>query len=173
MITPIRVLALAAVIGLSVGLGVAFANNGLGKPPLANATLVLSPITTVEGSAASLTFTFTLGSTPASIANGMVDVEAPAGWTFTAASINGSSTCTPTGSVGSLPAADVEVSGLSCTTGQTLILDVTATTPDVTEATLYSFEGSFKTWPGSRRVLVNGHHNLWLTNKPTVTVTAA
>ncbi len=171
MITPIRVLALAAVIGLSVGLGVAFANNGLGKPPLANATLVVSPITTVKG-AASLTFTFTLGSAPGSIANGMVDVEAPAGWTFTAASINGSSTCTPTGSVGSLPAAEVEVSGLFCTNGQTLILDVTATTPVVTEATLYSFEGSFKAWPGSRRVLVNGHHNLWLTNEPTVTVTA-
>ena len=165
MTKQLRFLVLLAVLVLSAGAGSAFA--AFGQPPLSDSTLAVSPTTINEGSGVALTFTFTVGSSPASITNGKVEVEAPDGWTFTAASIDTSS-CNTSSASASFTASEAEVVGLSCATGQTLVLDVTATTPDVSVNTLYSFDGSFKTTAGGR----TGSNVYRVASEPTITVQA-
>jgi hypothetical protein len=174
MLTRLRtVLCVGALSALAGGVGSAVADNGLhlalGKPVSTDSTMTISPTSIEEGSSKLLTFTFTMGSTPSTIANGEVEAEAPDGWTITNAVVN-TSTCDTTNAVISFTSSNWEVDGVSCATGQTLVVDATATTPDVSAETLYSFDSSFKTSPGSRR----WNNNVYKTQSDaTVTVTVA
>jgi hypothetical protein len=169
MIKRFRMLGLVAMLTLAISAGAAVANNGLHKPPSSDSAMAIAAASVAEGSGVSLTFTFTLGSTPSTISNGNVEAEAPAGWTFTAATIDVSSTCNVSSATASFTSSEFEVQGLSCTSGQTLVVDLTATTPDVTASTVYDFDSSFKSSPGSRRAF----NNVWRTQaEASVTVTA-
>ena len=153
---------------LFVAAGSAAADNGLHQPPLSNAVAEVSPSAVAGGSTAAIVFTFTLGSVPAGITNGELELDAPAGWTFTGVVSNGATTCDVTGATTSFDAAKVVVSGFVCGGGDTLLLDLSVDTPTVSADSAYGFDVSFKTRPGGRR----RYNNVWRTGQLPITVTA-
>jgi hypothetical protein len=171
MANTTRVLVAGAIAALAVGVGGAAANNGqhLGKPPTADAGVAVAPNPLTEGVGVEFTVTVTVNSSPGTIDGGAVEVDAPAGWTITDAVIDDASTCDILGATVTLLGNEIEVAGVSCSTGDTLVLDLTGDTPDVTQNTDYSFGGSIKSSPGGRRWF----HNVYLLDPGTVTVQPA
>jgi hypothetical protein len=152
MLKRIGITTLAVAAFVVVGATSAVANKGLGPPAWSDSTLSSSPSPVDSASTNVLTFTFTLASTPSTIDGGALEIEAPAGWTFdTDGAIDNSSTCDVSAATASSGGSVADVSGVSCTTGQTIVVTVSATAPTVTDSTDYVFESSIKQSPGPRR----------------------
>jgi hypothetical protein len=149
--------------------GTAAADNGLHRPPLADAAVAVSPASVAAGAATELRVTFTLGSHPAAIADGELQLEAPEGWTLTGLSLGAPSTCDTADAAFTFGGGSARVSHLSCSSGDTVLLDVAVQTPPATLATPYAFSGSLKTRPGGRR----RSDNVWRLADASVTVTTA
>jgi hypothetical protein len=148
---------------LAVGAGNAVAGGPPKKPPTASgATLAISPSQVDSASTTTLAFTLNVGST--SVSNGAVEIDAPAGWTFgTDAAVDGSSGCDVSSAVATSGGQVVNVSGVNCSTSQTIVVDVSATAPAVDVETAYQFGSSIKSAPGSRKAT----SNVYLTAKAT------
>jgi hypothetical protein len=161
---PVVVLALAACLAAGAGTAAAGPGGGLKKPPASNATLTISPSQVDSESVTTLTFTLNVGTVPTPITGGAVEIDAPSGWSFdTDAAVNEDSTCDVSGATASSGGQVARVAGVSCSTGQTLLLDVTATAPAAETETAYLFGSSIKSNPGSRKT----KDNVYLTAKAT------
>ena len=93
----------------------------------------------------------------------VIDVELPQGVTVTTASFDDASTCDTTN--GSVTAAGQEahVEGVSCATGETIVIDVDGSSLVQTEGS-YDVTAQYKRWAPRRiRPHVDGSTNMWQT----------